>query len=122
MYAPGLTSKAPALLKRTETMETVIPEVMLYRRRLPDIFERRHQMMQYIYILSASGKPLMPTKRYGHARRLLNAGKARIASHVPFVIQLKYETPGICQPLYGGTDPGRENIGKNGGVNYDDKR
>ena len=68
--------------------------------------------MQYIYVLSASGKPLMPTKRRGHVRRLLNTGKARIASHVPFVIQLKYKTQDICQPLYGGTDPGRDNIGE----------
>lgn len=68
--------------------------------------------MQYIYVLSASGKPLMPTLRKGHVRRLLNTGKARIASHVPFVIQLKYKTGEICQPLYGGTDPGRDNIGE----------
>ena len=68
--------------------------------------------MQYIYVLSASGKPLMPTTRTGHVRRLLNTGKARIASHVPFVIQLKYKTQDICQPLYGGTDPGRDNIGE----------
>ena len=68
--------------------------------------------MQYVYVLSASGEPLMPTARAGHVRRLLNKGKARIVSHVPFVIQLKYETPGVCQPLYGGTDPGRDNIGE----------
>lgn len=54
----------------------------------------------------------MPTTRTGHVRRLLNAGKARISSHVPYVIQLKYETGNICQPLYGGTDPGRDNIGE----------
>lgn len=67
--------------------------------------------MQYIYVLNASGKPLMPTTRKGHVRRLLNAGKARIVSHVPYTIQLKYDTEDKVQPLYGGIDPGRTNIG-----------
>lgn len=68
--------------------------------------------MQYTYVLSASGRPLMPTTRSGHVRRLLGSGRARIASHVPFTIQLKYETPDQLQPLFGGTDPGRTNIGE----------
>lgn len=67
---------------------------------------------KYIYALSASGKPLMPTARHGHVRRLLNAGRARIASHVPFTIQLMYNSPENVQPLHGGTDPGRTNIGE----------
>ena len=69
-------------------------------------------MQNYIYVQSASGKPLMPTTRTGHVRRLLNAGKARIVCHVPFVIRLTYETPEEVQPLFGGTDPGRTNIGE----------
>ena len=67
---------------------------------------------KYIYVISASGKPLMPTTRQGHVRRLLNAGKARITCHVPFVIQLKYDSGDGTQPLHGGTDPGRTNIGE----------
>lgn len=65
----------------------------------------------YVYVLDKGGRPLMPTRRYGHVEKLLKHGKARIASRVPFVIQLKYDVPGITQPLYGGTDPGRTNIG-----------
>ena len=65
-----------------------------------------------IYVLSASGRPLMPTERHGHIKRLLNRGKARIVTKVPFTVQLKYETNDITQPLYGGTDPGRTNIGE----------
>lgn len=67
---------------------------------------------KYIYVISASGEPLMPTARHGHVRRLLNTGKARIASHVPFTIQLMYDSPENVQPLHGGTDPGRTNIGE----------
>jgi 5-methylcytosine-specific restriction endonuclease McrA len=68
-------------------------------------------MQNYIYVTSASGKPLMPTTRNGHVRRLLNAGKARITCHVPFMIQLKYETPEITQGQHGGSDSGRTNLG-----------
>ena len=64
------------------------------------------------YILSASGKPLMPTRRTNHITRLLNKGKACIVSKTPYVVQLKYETDDITQPLMGGTDPGRTNIGE----------
>ncbi|MCR5776058.1 MAG: RRXRR domain-containing protein [Lachnospiraceae bacterium] len=66
----------------------------------------------FIYILDASGRPLMPTRRTGHIRRLLNRGMARIVTKAPFTVQLKYETAGVTQPLHGGTDPGRTNIGE----------
>jgi hypothetical protein len=68
-------------------------------------------MPEIIYIRSASGKPLMPTRRKRHITKLLNTGKARIASKIPFVVQLRYETSEVTQPLYGGMDPGRTNIG-----------
>lgn len=68
-------------------------------------------MEKYIYILSCDGELLMPTKREGHVQKLLKRGKARVASRLPFVVQLKYETENKTQPLYGGTDPGRTNIG-----------
>ena len=77
------------------------------------------------YVRSASGKPLMPTKRKRHITKLLNTGKARIVSKVPYIVQLKYETEEKTQPLYGGTDPGRTNIGnavtdENGNAVYRD--
>ena len=67
--------------------------------------------MAAVYVISASGKPLMPTTRCGHIRGLLNAGKARVVEREPFTIQLKYETPDVTQPLYLGIDPGRTNVG-----------
>lgn len=67
--------------------------------------------MEYIYILSEDGRPLMPTVRKNHVQKLLKRGKARVVEHVPFVVQLRYKKPGITQPLFGGTDPGRTNIG-----------
>lgn len=68
--------------------------------------------MYVAYVLSKDGRPLMPTTRFGHVRRLLKSGKAKAVSTKPFVIRLQYESESITQPLYGGTDPGRTNIGE----------
>ena len=65
----------------------------------------------YIYVLGADGKPQMPTKRKRHVKRLLNNGKARIACHVPYTIQLLYENTPVLQPVMLAEDPGRTNIG-----------
>lgn len=67
--------------------------------------------MAVVYVLSPSGKPLMPTTRCGHVRILLKENKARVVERIPFTIQLNYETAEITQPLYLGIDPGRTNIG-----------
>lgn len=65
----------------------------------------------YIYVLGMDGKPQMPTKRKRHVMNLLNTGRARIACHVPYTIQLLYENKPVLQPLMAGIDPGRTNIG-----------
>ncbi len=68
--------------------------------------------MYVVYVLDKDGNPLMPTKRFGHVRKLMKAGLAKPVSTKPFVIQLLYESTKYTQPLYGGTDPGRTNIGE----------
>lgn len=68
-------------------------------------------MPEYIYVLGMDGKPQMPTKRRRHVNKLLNTGKARIAEHVPFTIQLLYENSPTLQPVMMAEDPGRTNIG-----------
>ena len=67
--------------------------------------------MSVVYVISKSGRPLMPTTRCGHVRFLLKEGKARVVERVPFTIQLAYETEEATQGLYLGIDPGRTNIG-----------
>ena len=64
-----------------------------------------------VYVLSKTGHPLMPTDRGGRVRYLLNTGQAEIVRMKPFTIKLQYDTKEYAQPLYGGTDPGRSNIG-----------
>lgn len=64
-----------------------------------------------VYVLNKSGKPLAPTKRYGHVRILLKQKKAVVVRTRPFTIRLKYETPDKVPDIYGSTDPGRTNIG-----------
>ena len=68
--------------------------------------------MYVVYVLDKDGSPLMPTKRFGYVRKLLKSGQAKAVSTKPFVIQLLYESTKYTQPLYGGTDPGRTNIGE----------
>ena len=68
-------------------------------------------MSEYIYVLGMDGKPQMPTRRRRHVNKLLNTGKARIAEHVPFTIQLLYENEPVLQQIMMAEDPGRTNIG-----------
>ena len=64
-----------------------------------------------VYVISKSGKPLMPTDRYGHVKYLLKNKLAVPICNNPFTIKLKYDTPEVTQPLTMGIDVGRENIG-----------
>ena len=67
--------------------------------------------MATVYVLSKTGKPLMPTTRCGHVRILLKQKKARVVSLKPFTIQLLYDCEEGTQPIVLGIDPGRTNIG-----------
>lgn len=64
-----------------------------------------------IYIVNKHNKPLMPTNRHSHIRKLIKQGKAVVINLKPFIVKLKYETTDITQQLYCGIDTGRENIG-----------
>lgn len=64
-----------------------------------------------VYVQNKHHKPLMPTTRCGHVRKLLRSGKAVCICRHPFTIRLKYDTPDVVQDLYFGIDTGRENIG-----------
>ena len=68
-------------------------------------------MPEVIYVLGMDGKPQMPTARKRHVRKLLDTGRARIAEHVPYTIQLLYENHPVLQPVILALDPGRTNIG-----------
>ncbi len=65
----------------------------------------------HIFVLSKSGRPLMPTKKPGKVRRMLRDGRARIVGHTPFTIQLTYETSAYTQPIKLGIDAGYLIIG-----------
>ena len=64
-----------------------------------------------VYVLSASGKPLMPTKRFGHVRRILRGGRAKVVRRTPFTIQLTYDGTAYTQPISLGVDAGSKHIG-----------
>ncbi len=63
------------------------------------------------YVISKSGKPLMPTKRYGKVRRLLKEGKAKVVKREPFTIQLLYDTTEYTQTVTVGIDIGSKTVG-----------
>jgi len=64
-----------------------------------------------VYVISQSGKPLMPTERYGKVRRLLKDSKAKVIYRKPFTIQLLYQTTEIVQEITLGVDAGYLKIG-----------
>ena len=64
-----------------------------------------------VYVLDITGKPLMPTSRYGKVRRLLASGKAKVTSHTPFTIQLLYDSTSYTQPVSLGVDAGSIHVG-----------
>lgn len=64
-----------------------------------------------IYVLAASGKPLMPTKRQKKVWYWLRKGLARMVSHEPFTIQLCFETASYTQPVTVGVDTGSQTVG-----------
>ncbi len=64
-----------------------------------------------VYVISRSGRPLMPTERCGKVRKLLNSGMAKAVKRCPFTIQLQYETGEVTQPTALGIDAGSRVIG-----------
>ena len=64
-----------------------------------------------VYVLSLDGKPLMPSKRHGRVRHLLERGEAKVVRLTPFTIQLTYEAGHHTQPITLGVDAGSKAIG-----------
>lgn len=64
-----------------------------------------------VYVLAQDGTPLMPTKRYGKVRHLLEDGRAKVVKRTPFTIQLLYPSAKYVQPVTLGVDAGSKHIG-----------
>lgn len=66
----------------------------------------------FVYVISKSGQPLMPTQRFGKVRRLLNSKQAKVVRRCPFTIQLLYELQTeVVQEVVLGQDTGSKHIG-----------
>lgn len=63
-----------------------------------------------VYVISKSGKPLMPCENVV-ARLLLKSGRAKVKRREPFTIKLTVESTEYTQPLTLGVDTGSETIG-----------
>lgn len=64
-----------------------------------------------VYVLSLTGQPLMPIRRHGKVRRLLNSKKAKVVRREPFTIQLLFETENNTSYLTLKVDTGSKYIG-----------
>ena len=63
-----------------------------------------------VFVVSANGKPLMPTSPY-RARKLLKKGRAKIYQHHPFTIQVTDREDGEVQKIEYCTDVGYLHVG-----------
>lgn len=63
-----------------------------------------------VYVISKSGKPLMPCENV-IARLLLKSGRAKVKRKRPFTIKLTVETTEYTQPLTLGVDTGSGTVG-----------
>lgn len=74
-----------------------------------------------VYVISKSGKPLMPCKE-AKARKLLQDGKAKCIRRTPFTIKLNFDCEEEVQEVVAGIDTGSKIIGcaciSNGQVLY----
>ena len=75
-----------------------------------------------VYVLGASGKPLMHTRRRNKVWYWLRRGLAKVVSREPFTIQLQFEDTEYTQSVTVGVDTGSKTVGMaattNGAVVY----
>lgn len=64
-----------------------------------------------VYVISHTGKALMPTNHHGKVKHLLREGKARMVRREPFTIQLLYDNTEYTQPITLGVDAGTTHVG-----------
>ena len=64
-----------------------------------------------VYVLDFEGNPLMPTRRFGKVRRMLESGQAVAVNYEPFTIRLTYCTTNYTQPVTLGVDAGSIHVG-----------
>lgn len=64
-----------------------------------------------VYVLNKNGQPLMPIRRCGKVRRLLNSKKAKVVRREPFTIKLLFDTKENVSDLTLGVDTGSSKFG-----------
>lgn len=91
--------------------------VLMKKNALPsqgfskDCISENNMTGHFVYVISKSGQPLMPTRRFGKVRVLLKKRLAKVVCRKPFTIQLLYDTTNYTQRLVLGVDPGGKDIG-----------
>ena len=63
-----------------------------------------------VFVLNYDGKPLMPTKRGGRVRKLLDSGEAVVVKRMPFTIRLTREKKRYTQKISLGVKSGTRKL------------
>lgn len=101
-FAPVALAQVAALHQVLVTLRVQVYLIRIYSNAHRErIISERRFIMKYVYIVDKHGKPLMPTTRFGHVRKLMKSGKAVPISNNPFTIRLKYDTTSYTQNLWG---------------------
>ena len=79
----------------------------------PDVDQSQHTVKPlklFVYVISKTGKPLMPCSP-AKAKRMLKKGAAHVIRRSPFTIQLNFDCEEKVQEVTLGIDSGAKNIG-----------
>ena len=78
----------------------------MIKRPINLLLEHSELVVIMVYIWDINNKPLMPTERHGHVRKLLREGRASVVRRTPFTVKLNYETSSYVQDVSLGIDAG----------------
>lgn len=76
-----------------------------------ELKSKKGAVYNMVYVISKDGQPLMPMRRHGKVRRLLDSKRAKVVRRNPFTIKLLFETEKTEPNLTLGVDTGSSKIG-----------
>src|SRR5581483_1626862 len=91
--------------------ERKVPGSILIEGKRGLLAKGRLMEQSIIYVVAASGKPLMPTKNQKKVWYWLRKGLAQVERREPLTIRLRFETTEYTQPVTVGVDTGSQTVG-----------
>ena len=107
--APQVRSNCDLQLNKDQSLSVASSKTSLNNPEV-DLHQHTGGRKVVVYVISVSGKPLMPCKP-AKARKLIKSGKAKVVKMFPFTIQLNFKCENKVQYVTFGVDSGYSNIG-----------